>query len=916
LKLSSSFTHNETVSFTGRITAILTLLVLLWGSASGKDIYVTGRVTGSSGNGIPDALVMMRTSSFSYSAISGTDGYYTLRLSGIYGELDRQLELGTPFPNPFSHSVNIPFIINSNGDIMFSVYSMAGHKINELSFPGVQAGSYRIIWDGANGASVPVRQGYYVYAITFGGKTYSGRLIKAAGVTSFPSGSSLEPVMLPPVPKPADPSVVKIPVVTSVSCDDYYPVRLTDIIIRHDTVINFELCAAVSLPFISGEDNINMHFETGYRPLLLKGINLGSSPPGYFPGEIAYAITGDMYEKWISRMAETGFNSIRIYTLHPPVFYEKLAEYNERHPNDPLLLFQGIWLDEIEDGSNPADYDLMLRSDPFREGIREVIDCIHGNKSIAFRPGRAYGKYATNVSRWTAGYIIGREIMPQEVDSTNKFHPSSTAYQGSQLSISGAPASEVFTAAMLDEVVTYEYQTYDVNRPVSMSSWPTLDPLEHPSEIHTDEDVATIDITLINRSNLRAGLFATYHAYPYYPNFISLEPEYQAYSDGNGPNSYLGYLTDLRDHYTGIPLVIGEFGVPSSWGSAHQSFSGMDHGGYSEIQQGEKNIRMMHNILSAGCGGGFMFSWMDEWFKRTWIVEYLEAYGFESGEVMIATRQLWHNLTSPEQNFGLIGFDQTEALPFVAYSTDNPSGSVTKVEATHDNSFFYLNTEFSQPLSTGDTVFIAFDTYSANIGESTLPEGEILSRRSEFLFEFVAGEDTALHYVTEAYDMNGLTPRFNLTDPLVQKYESIVSDGAPWKVMRWINDGFELTWHDIGKVPVEASDLFTEGERNAAAWKGNKLKIRLPWTMLHYYDPTQMKVNDGAESFDGGRSFIIYSSLSDGIAVSVSYKGNVTTSLTRYNWDTWLIVPPNHYREKGSLHVVETGLSVFPRFAD
>jgi hypothetical protein len=894
----------------------LTLLSLVCGVVSSKDIYVTGKVTNTSGSAVPDALIMMNTGVFNYSAVSGTDGYYTLKLSGIYAESEKQLELGTPYPNPFSHSVNIPFIINSSGDIKFSVFSMAGHKITDIFYPGIGAGSYRIVWDGCNGSGAPVRQGFYVYAITFGGKTWSGRLIKAAGISSYSSGNSLEPVMMPPMPAPSSPSALRIKVTTTVNCEEYYPVRLTDISINRDTIINFELCYRVSLPFISGQDHIEMHFETGYRPLILKGINLGSSPPGYFPGEIAYAITAGMYEKWINQMAETGFNSIRIYTLHPPVFYEKLAEFNERHPENPLLLFQGIWLDEIEDGSNPADYDLMRRRESFKAGIREVIDCIHGNNNIAFRPGRAYGNYLTNMSRWTAGYIIGREIMPQEVDSTNKFNLSASSYSGSQLSISGAPASEVFTTEMLDEVVSYEFSKYDVNRPVSMSSWPTLDPLEHPTEIHTDEDVASVDITTISTTNLKAGLFATYHAYPYYPNFISQEPSYQAYSDGSGPNSYLGYLTRLRDHYTGIPLIIGEFGVPSSWGSAHQSFSDMDHGGYSELQQGEKNIRMMHNILSSGCGGGFMFSWMDEWFKRTWIVEYLEAYGFESGEIMIPTRQLWHNLTSPEQNFGLIGFDQSQILPFIQYRKDNTSGPVTKTEATHDNSCFYMNIEFNQSVSDGDTVMIAFDTYLSDTGESLLPNGVELPMRSEFLFLMVAGNDTALHHVTEAYDMYGLTPRFNHSDPAVQKYKSVVSDDAPWKMMQWINDGFEMTVHDIGRLPIEESGNFSPGNRCAAAWSGNKIKLRIPWSMLYFYDPTQIKVIDGAETYDGGRSFSILSSPSDGIAVSIYFKETLTSTTTRYNWDPWLIVPSTQYREKGSLQVVASGLSVFPRFAD
>ena len=880
-----------------------------------RDITVTGKVTDASGISIPNAKITFNAGSIDYSAISGIDGSYAMKISGIYSDIPDLLEPGNPYPNPFTGSVYLPFIINSSGDLHFAVYTLTGMKIRDMVFPSVNAGSYRIIWDGSSSNGAPVRQGLYIYAITFRGKTYSGRIIKTAGYSSGSSGSALEPVMMPPVTTPPS-TPVKIPVIAKVTCVNYYPLRLTDIVLRRDTIIDFELSLIPSLPYKTDAGQIAMYTFSGYRHLNLIGINLGSSPPGYFPGEIAYAIPGELYEKWISRIAETGFNSIRIYTLHPPVFYEKLANYNYRHPDSPLLLFQGVWLGEVENPSDPYEYDLTRRSGSFKTEIKEVIDCIHGNKSIPFRPGRSYGDYITDISEWTAGYIIGREISPQEVDSTNTFHPSLDSYSGSQFSISSASASETFVAQMLDETVSYEYQNYIVKRPVSISSWPTLDPLDHPTEIHTDEDKAFFDITKISGRNDDAGLFATYHAYPYYPNFISDQPSYRAFSDNEGANSYLGYLTDLKDHYNDIPLVIGEFGVPSSWGSAHQSFSNMDHGGYSEKQQGEKNLRMMHNILYAGCAGGFMFSWMDEWFKPTWIVSYLEALGFDSGDATITTRQIWHNITSPEQNFGLISFDQEQILPFIPYQADYASGQISKIDVTNDNSFFYLNIESKQPLLTGDTLIIAFDTYLSSTGESKLPNNKLLNNRSEFMLFMVAGTDTALYSVTEAYDMNGLTIRFNLSNPIVQKYKSTVTDGAPWIVMQWINDGYELTKQDIGRLPVENSTDFTAGERTAMAWSGNKVKIRIPWTMLYFRDPTRMQVINGAESYDGGYNFVIETTQSEGIALSVYYKGTVTYTSDRYRWDNWLIVPPVKSREKGSIQVLESRLDDFLRFTD
>jgi hypothetical protein len=530
--------------------------------------------------------------------------------------------------------------------------------------------------------------------------------------------------------------------------------------------------------------------------------------------------------------------------------------------------------------------------------------------------GKSYGRYQSDLSRWTAGWILGREISPEEVISTDADHPSLNSYSGTYLNISASTATEVFVAKMLDLTMLYENQKYGSMRPSSLSSWPTLDPLVHPTEVTGSEDVASFDLEKINLKDPEPGIFASYHAYPYYPNFVNREPSYRTFSDVDGPDSYLGYLNALKDHYNNMPLIIAEFGVPSSWGSAHQSYSNMNHGGYSEKQQGEMNIRMMHNILDAGCGGGFAFAWMDEWFKPTWVVAYLEAYGISSGNTVIPTRQLWHNIASPEQNFGLITFDQKVTLPYEQYEIDKPGGPLTSLSATNDNSYFYLDLETTGTLTSGDTVMIAFDTYLASLGESQLPNGRTLDNRAEFLLTLVLSQDTALYHVTQAYDMNGLTPRFDLANHVVQKFKSTITDGAPWLVMQWINDGTMGEYQEIGKLPAENSSDFTYGSRSAVAWSGHKIKVRIPWTLLYFRDPTQMQVIDGAASYDGGYSYSISTATSDGIAVSVYYDRTVISSLSRYTWPKWLTAPQTEAREKQSYDIMRSGLSGIPDFAN
>ncbi len=900
---------------TRNVISSIILLIITCHIIRGKDITITGRVTDQQGTGIENVLVDYTIYSNRFAALSGTDGYYFITISGLYQGEEAGFRSWPPFPNPSSGSVRIPVSIPERGDVTFNVYNLGGIKIFEEKFSNIDPGSYRIVWDGTRSAGSYPGTGLYIYALTYGNKTVSGRIILTGSNNRGEGLAYIEPFIIPDINPENNTIPDLLEAVATVTAEGYHTLRHTGISFSSDTIINFTLFPLDNMPYAIAGDYIGKKDDYGYLPIVFKGINLGSSPPGYFPGEIAYAIADETYERWIRRMVETGFNAIRIYTLHPPVFYEKLAEYNMENPQDPLLLLQGIWLDEITDPSSSNEYDLFGREETFRANINEVIDCIHGNKSIAFRPGKAYGDYITDISPWVAGYIIGREVSPQEVDSTNTSNLNITNYSGLRFSIDQASPTEVFFTRMLDETISYEQLKYSVNRPVSISSWPTLDPLTHPTEIYSDEDDASIDITLISEEGDENLLFACYHAYPYFPDFVSQDPDYQTYSDDIGPNSYYGYLIDLRNHYDNIPLIIAEFGVPSSRGNAHNSFSGMHHGDHSEIEQGEMNIRLMRNILNAGCGGGFMFSWMDEWFKPTWIVQYLEASGFTSQGSFTPTRQLWHNIVSPEQNFGLIIFDQDEDFPSQTFSLENGSPEGVTVTAACDNRSLKLTINTGDPIPIGDSIVIAFDTYRSDLGESYLRGGFTTNNRAEFMLSGIRGRDSSTLYVTEAYDMKGLTPRFNFTDPDVQKFKSVVSDGGLWKRVEWINNGYTGDETAPGIIRTGYGSYPDPAFAQGMSWSDNIVKIELPWTLLHFYDPTRMSVIDGASSWDGGYHWSIEESQSDGIALTLIINNEAINTTTRFSWPEWLVVPGTHEREKASLEIVRQGLSLIPDYS-
>ena len=655
------------------------------------------------------------------------------------------------------------------------------------------------------------------------------------------------------------------------------------------------------LPFQSGDEFLKVQVDDDeYRPIFIRGINLGVGVPGTKAGELAASY--DDYRRWFEQMRQMGFNTLRIYTLHFPRFYEALADHNADHPDDPLYVLHGIWLDE----DNPGD-DLLDLEEIFDQGIDEVVDCVHGDCSIDHRFGRAHGDYEVDISRWVMGWIIGREVHPDEVKAANEAHPDLTSFEGQHFAIDDASAVEVWFTERLERLVRRGLERYGTTRPVSVSSWPTLDPIDHPTERpeFSEEDVASFDPTQIELLDAPGGLFATYHAYPYYPDYIVEDPDYRQFEDDQGPNSYLGYLTRLRSHYEGMPLFIGEFGVPSSWGNAHWGYLNMNHGGHDEVEQGEVNARLMRTIHDTSTAGGAVFAWIDEWWKPTWITD---PFDFPRQR-----RPLWHNIVAPEQNFGLVAFD-VEPPTFEPAPTMDLASPISDIETASDALYFHVRLHLDAPLD--ELAVLGLDTTRADLGESILVDDTPTTRRHEFAL-MIDGTREADLYVTEAYDLFGLS--LDMLTP-EQQLRSIATDGAPWLLVQWLNgqareseDGelfFERTVQNIGELTIRHADD-APSSHDAVVVHDDHIDIRLPWSLLHFTDPTQNQVlhNDPDEPQ-------LQTMLSEGIGLTVTYDQDEVAVTDRVPLPTWDRAPTTTERIKDGAQPFSEALQEMPYWVD
>jgi hypothetical protein len=627
--------------------------------------------------------------------------------------------------------------------------------------------------------------------------------------------------------------------------------------------------AALVLPARVRGERFEVPVGRAWRPFYIKGVNLGAALPGHHPSE--FPADSAVYAGWLDTIATLHANTIRVYTILPPGFYRALRGWNRTHPAAALWLVHGVWT-ELPPGN---DFDDQDWKSGFQREMERVVDLVHGRARLSPRPGHASGRYDADVSPWTLGFIIGREWEPYAVKAYDETHQRERTFAGRYLELAAGTPMDAWLAAQCDHMLAYEADRYNTLRPIAYTNWPTLDPLTHPSEATAAEEVewrrrsgrmgnataheyendaVAVDAMLVRPTAANpAGWFASYHAYPYYPDFMLHDPAYQTARSSEGRSNYFGYLRELQRHHAGIPLVIAEYGVPSSRGVAHLQPQGWNHGGHDERAMAAINARLTREIREAGAAGGILFSWMDEWFKRNWLVI--------DFEIPLENTRQWSNVMDAEQHYGLLGHYAGRAgatpepggatarwlaLPVIGRGT----GTLKALRAGSDPAYVYLAVEMPEPDWAREGLEIGIDTWLRDRGQHRLPaSGATGDVGFEFAVE-LAGRDSGAVRVAPEYTRYALIADLASGEDYGHFYRRPVTvtdrrDGRfdPMFVVtnrsRYGRDGtfFPASGVDRGRLRFGAESASTLSDWYYDSTAG-LLELRLPWDLLNVTDPS------------------------------------------------------------------------------
>lgn len=646
--------------------------------------------------------------------------------------------------------------------------------------------------------------------------------------------------------------------------------------------------------FMSVKDKtIFMERDGIAAPFEIRGVDMGSGMPGKWATD--FAVDKETYKRWFKQIQELGANTIRIYTILHDDFYNAFYEYNQGR-EEPLYLLHGVWINDYIFNSHCDAYDDKLFG-RLQEDCKTIVDIIHGKKELSLGYGTGSGSYRKDISQWVIGYIIGVEWESSLVTYTNQKSEGLNHYEGEYLyTTEDATAFEGMLCRTGDHIIEYESKRYKQQRLVAFANWPTTDPFVYPVLVARYRNkVACVDVERIGSTDrFHAGMFASYHVYPYFPDYLEIMKEGDGYSQDeiekrmgkhiwetiryhnsllHGPdieeyledqdyydsqgryNTYIAYLRALN-RYHSLPVVISEYGVTTGRGMAQQDVNtGRNQGHMTEQEQGQALIDCYRDIMDAGCAGSCVFTWQDEWFKRTWNTMNL---------VDLDNTAYWSDYQTNEQYFGLLTFEPGEEKSVCYVDGDDSEWTEEdlairfedmELSIKYDEKFIYFLVKREGFQEEEDILYIPIDI-TPKSGSTYCKEYDVSFERACDFLMVIHGKERSRILVQKRYEalLSTYGGSYYRRDPYVNPPDSDTPEFERIYLPLVLSEVLpDPQGTDVGGIKYETG-ILRYGNGNPESEEFDSLadfifgedfvEIRVPWQLLNVSNPSKMTVHD------------------------------------------------------------------------
>ena len=674
---------------------------------------------------------------------------------------------------------------------------------------------------------------------------------------------------------------------------------------------------------VDGEEIYMKNGDT-FTPYEIRGVNLGSGLPGEWA--TSFAIDKETYLRWFGYIQEMGANTIRVYTIQSDTFYDAFYEYNKDNKN-PLYMLHGVWVNDYVLNSHRDAYSKDFY-DTFLEHSKIMVDVIHGNRKLNL--GRVasagHGTYKKDISDWVIGYILGVEWDDSTASYTDDLYKDKegySSYSGKYMYTSPeATPFETMLTMVGDKTIEYETKRYGEQRLLAFSNWPTTDPFEYP-KIITDffMKCAQVDVEHIKTTDaFLSGQFVSYHVYPYYPYYLSFAEDWSVFGieskdsfrDEQGRvNAYRAYLTMLNNHHT-MPVVISEFGVSTGRGMAQvDKDTGRNQGNTSEQAQGQALVDCWEDIKTSGCNGGCVFTWQDEWFKRTWNTMHA---------VNLTRTAYWSDYQTNEQYFGLLSFDpgKEKSVCYVDGDVsewtekDMVQSGNTELSVKYDEKFMYFLVKKDGLDFENETLYIPLDI-TPKTGSNYCKNFDVKFDRDADFVIVLDGKDNSRIMVQERYD--ALRSTYSKD---IYKFDTYLKNNIPEKKSpKFVT--IELILRTAIALSPETKETVAESYETGKLLYGNAnpkskefnsladfcsigdyIEIKLPWQLMNFADPSKMEIHDDYYDGNYGIEYIGIDKIYAGIGM-----GDKRIELDEIKLQGWGNRVTYHERLKSSYYIMQ-----------